>query len=69
LYYDTVSGAAYRWITEDNYQTYEWTAITDESIAAALQAANNAQSTADGKMKVFSKPSDGEDNWLPSPPY
>lgn len=61
LYYNTTSGRAYRWIYNNTKNAHEWTIITDEAIAKALAAAQSAQSTADGKMTVFST--------QPNPPY
>jgi phage-related protein len=54
LYYNTATGGAYRWIYDDTEKAHKWLVITDEAIAKALSAANTAQTTADGKMKVFS---------------
>ena len=61
LYYNTTSGRAYRWIYNNTTDAHEWTIVTDEAIAKALAAAQDAQSTADGKMTVFST--------QPKPPY
>lgn len=53
LYYDRQTGKAYRFFLEAD--VYAWYEITDTDIQSALEAASNAQYTADGKMKVFSK--------------
>ena len=47
LWYKTSTNAAYRW------NGTAWTLIQDNQIAAALAAAQNAQSTADGKIDSF----------------
>jgi hypothetical protein len=47
LWFDTDDGQAYRW----NGTT--WVIIEDNSIAAALAAAQNAQTTADGKITSY----------------
>lgn len=59
LYYDNLTGKAYRFAKDGD--TYKWTIITDTDIAKALSDASKAQETADGKMKVFST--------QPTPPY
>lgn len=54
LYYDQTTGYAYRFTKyNDNVNPYRWNRIKDNDIVAALEAANHAQATADGKMKVF----------------
>jgi hypothetical protein len=52
LYYDTVSGIAYRF-NKSAAGVYSWGVISDSGIGAALLAASNAQDTADGKRRVF----------------
>lgn len=54
LYYDQTTGYAYRFTKyNDDVNPYRWNRIKDNDIVAALEAANHAQATADGKMKVF----------------
>ena len=54
LYYDQTTGYAYRFTKyNDDVNPYRWNRIKDNDIVAALDAANRAQATADGKMKVF----------------
>lgn len=54
LYYDQTSGYAYRFTKyNDDVNPYRWNRIKDNDIVSALDAANRAQITADGKMKVF----------------
>ena len=54
LYYDQTTGYAYRFTKyNDDVNTYRWNRIKDNDIVSALDAANRAQITADGKMKVF----------------
>lgn len=54
LYYDQTTGYAYRFTKyDDDVNPYRWNRIKDNDIVSALDAANKAQATADGKMKVF----------------
>jgi hypothetical protein len=59
LYYDRVSGYAFRFAHEDIPDSpdagiiYTWIQISDTDIAAALTAASDAQDTADDKRRVF----------------
>lgn len=54
LYYDQITGYAYRFTKyNDDVNPYRWNRIKDNDIISALDAANRAQITADGKMKVF----------------
>lgn len=54
LYYDRITGYAYRFTKyNDDVNPYRWNRIKDNDIVSALDAANRAQITADGKMKVF----------------
>lgn len=54
LYYDQTTGYAYRFTKyNDDVNPYRWNRIKDNDIISALDAANRAQITADGKMKVF----------------
>lgn len=54
LYYDQTTGYAYRFTKyNDDVNPYRWNRIKDNDIVSALDAANKAQITADGKMKVF----------------
>ena len=70
LYYDQTSGYAYRFTKyNDDVNPYRWNRIKDNDIVSALDAANRAQITADGKMKVFygeTKPTDYQvgDIWV-----
>lgn len=59
LYYNTVTGYAYRWQVVNN--VYSWTRITDSDVTKALSDASKAQDTADSKRRVFSS--------QPVPPY
>ena len=59
LYYDNLTGKAYRFAKDGD--TYKWAIITDTDIAKALSDASKAQETANGKMKVFAT--------QPTPPY
>ena len=59
LYYDNLTGKAYRFAKDGN--TYKWAIITDTDIAKALSDASKAQETANGKMTVFAT--------QPTPPY
>ena len=53
LYYDKDTGYAYRFLYDDDTQTYGWVEIHDDAIAEALRLANEAQDTADSKRRVF----------------
>lgn len=69
LYYDQTTGFAYRFTRyNDDVNPYAWNRIKDNDIVQALEAANNAQITADGKMKIFynTKPTDYQvgDVWI-----
>lgn len=59
LYYDNVTGYAYRFRL--NNSVYEWLKITDTDITKALADAAKAQDTADSKRRVFIS--------TPVPPY
>ena len=59
LFYNKDTGYCYRFLLDG--VTYKWVQISDEDIAAALEAANHAQDTADGKRRVFVA--------TPVPPY
>lgn len=59
LYYDNLTGYAYRFQYTDN--RYSWAKITDTDITKALSDASKAQDTADGKRRVFVT--------TPVPPY
>ena len=69
LYYDQITGFAYRFTRyNDDVNPYAWNRIKDNDIVKALEAANNAKITADGKMKIFynTKPTDYQvgDVWI-----
>ena len=69
LYYDQITGFAYRFTRyNDDVNPYAWNRIKDNDIVKALEAANNAQITADGKTKIFynTKPTDYQvgDVWV-----
>lgn len=51
LYYNTVSGYAWRWAYENG--VYKWITVKDTDVTAALQQAQDAQDTADSKRRVF----------------
>lgn len=56
LYYDRDTGIAYRYTKyTDDINPYRWDIVRDTTIAKALDAANNAQATADGKMSVYNE--------------
>lgn len=59
LFYDTITGYCYRWQVQNN--EYFWTRITDVDVTKALSDAAKAQTTADGKRRVFVA--------TPTPPY
>jgi len=59
LYYDTVSGFAYRFAKTDT--VYNWMRIVDTDVTLALQNASMAQDTADAKRRAF--------YITPTPPY
>ena len=59
LYYDTMSGYSYEWVLSNG--EYAWIKITQSGIQDALKNASKAQSTADGKIRMFYN--------TPSPPY
>lgn len=53
IWYDSDDGQAYRWSGASGSPANTWVMIEDNSIAAALTAANNAQTTANGKITTF----------------
>ena len=61
LFYNTATGAAYRYIYNSSSKRHEWSVITDTAITEALEKASKAQDTADGKRRVFVV--------QPTPPY
>ena len=71
IYYNTTSGIGYRFVVVGG--VYSWSAISDSGVAAALEAASNAQDTADGKRRTFISGWDDVNSiWtpvLPIPPY
>ena len=50
LFYNTITGYAYRFTLDE---TYQWIRILDSDITTALTNASTAQDTADGKRTVF----------------
>ena len=70
LYYDNLTGYAYRFQYNSSTSTYYWHYIEDSALAKALAAAARAQDTADGKRRTFlSQPTaadayDPGDMWL-----
>lgn len=67
LYYDNLTGSAYRFSQRVN-GSFFWTQITDEAIAKALAAAQEAQNTANNKRRIFTDtpttPYDIGDLWV-----
>lgn len=59
LFYNTITGYAYRFMKDGN--TYSWAKITDSDVTEALRIAAEAQDTADSKRRVFFN--------TPVPPY
>lgn len=51
LYYDTDTGYCYRWQNQNG--VYSWSRIADTDVTKALDAAKNAQDTADHKRTIF----------------
>ena len=70
LYYDNITGYAYRFQFNSSTGTYYWNYLQDSALAKALAAAARAQDTADGKRRTFlSQPTaadayDPGDMWL-----
>lgn len=66
LYYDDVTGYAYRFALCNG--EYKWLELADSDVAEALALANQAKDTADGKRRVFvdtpTVPYDEGDLWL-----
>ena len=60
LFYDTSTGYAYRF-EKSQGSVYKWELVSDEQTIKALQAAADAQHTADGKIRNFGS--------QPTPPY
>lgn len=63
IFYNTASGYGYRFTVTgaSGSRVYGWSLITDSAVVDALRAAADAQTTADGKMRVFLT--------TPTPPY
>lgn len=61
LFYNTATGAAYRYVYNSSTKEHEWSIITDMAISEALARAAEAQDTADNKRRVFVD--------TPTPPY
>lgn len=68
LFLDTSTGKSYRWLKENN--VWKWKEIPDTASAQALQLAQQAMDTADGKRRVFVStpypPYDVGDIWMDS---
>lgn len=68
LFLDTSTGKSYRWVKENN--VWKWKEIPDTASAQALQLAQQAMDTADGKRRVFVStpypPYDVGDIWMDS---
>lgn len=66
LYYNTISGYAWRWQVANS--VYSWQRITDTDVTKALADAAKAQDTADQKRRVFysqpTPPYDAGDLWV-----
>ena len=66
LYYNITNGHSWRWL--ENNGTYSWQQIPDSDAAAALAAAQDAQTTANGKRRIFTAqpttPYDIGDLWV-----
>lgn len=56
MWYDQDDGNAYRWSGSAGSPANQWILIEDNSIAAALSAAQNAQTTASSKITTFVGP-------------
>lgn len=52
LYYDTTSGAAYRYV-KDTDGVWKWIIIPDEALSAALKDIKDLQTEVDGKVTIF----------------
>lgn len=59
LYFDTDNGYTYRFTSTS--WSYAWERIKDKDIVSAMNQANKAQDTADGKRRIFTS--------IPNPPY
>ena len=57
--YNTATGQLFQWIKEND--AYKWNEIENDAAARAIEAANEAKTTADGKRKIFTS--------TPVPPY
>lgn len=66
LFYNTETGKAYRFMKGDD-GSYKWELVQDKDVTNALEAASNAQDTADGKRRVFT--ADASKDEHPDPPY
>lgn len=66
VFYNVTTGVGYRYAFYDN--AYQWLEITDAKVLEALEAASNAQDTADSKRRIFvvepTTPYDVGDLWL-----
>lgn len=68
LYYDNLTGYAYRFKYDDINRQWSWMRITDVDVTKALADAAKAQDTADHKRRVFvvqpTPPYDAGDLWV-----
>ena len=66
LYYNVTNGHSWRWLNSSG--TYSWQQIPDSDASAALAAAQNAQTTANSKRRIFTStptvPYDVGDLWV-----
>lgn len=74
LYFDVVTGHSWRYLTTDDtdINAFSWSAIPDSDAAAALAVAQNAQSSANSKNRIFTVtptvPYDVGDIWVYTDP-
>lgn len=68
LYYNVTNGHSWRWLYDSDAGTWKWLQIPDSDAAAALAAAQAAQTTAGTKRRVFTDtptvPYDEGDLWV-----
>ena len=66
LYYNKTDGSAYRFVFDEDDNTYKWVEIHDDAVSEALRIANEAKDTADSKRRVFLTDAQHPH---PNPPY